>query len=123
MSKWKKSPLELQQQFLEMMTYFSVENRQMFGYPCCFVNGNMMSGLHEENWIVRLSEKDREKFQKTFSTRPFEPMKGRVMREYLVIPLEVRSKSSLLKEWLEASFSYVSSLPPKAPKKKKKKKA
>jgi hypothetical protein len=37
-----------------------VERRQMFGWPCCFVNGNLLAGLHRESMIFRLPEAERE---------------------------------------------------------------
>jgi hypothetical protein len=31
-----------------------VQRKQMFGYPCAYVNGNMVGGVHEDNIVVRL---------------------------------------------------------------------
>lgn len=123
MSRWKKSSFALQEQFRDFMEGYEVEHRKMFGYPCCFLNGNMMTGLHEENWIVRLSEEDRNAYQQRYQVAPFEPMEGKVMREYLVIPEEVRKNPVDLAEWMDASWRYVASLPPKQPKPRKKKKS
>jgi hypothetical protein len=50
---------------------------------------------------------------------PFEPMPGRVMKEYVVVPKEM-TKSSDLKTWIDKSLAYVSGLPPKRKKSKKK---
>lgn len=86
--KWKRSSEELKEKFLLSMKKFEeVEHKKMFGYPCCFFNGNMFTGLHEENWIVRLSEKDRQALQK-LGGQPFEPL-GRPMREYVMIPQDI----------------------------------
>ncbi len=51
----------------------------------------------------------------------FEPMKGRPMREYVVLPKEILNSPAILEEWIKKSLDFVSSLPPKKPKKKKRK--
>jgi hypothetical protein len=33
-----------------------LETRKMFGYPAGFIGGNMVTGLHQESWIVRLPD-------------------------------------------------------------------
>ena len=41
--KWKKSPPELVATFdAAIAGKPGVERRQMFGYPCAFLNGNML---------------------------------------------------------------------------------
>lgn len=112
----------------EMVSFFDViapgpeagvEKRKMFGYPCRFVNGNMFMGLHNNNMILRLAEKDRADFVK-LGGKPFEPMPGRVMKEYVVVPKEM-IKSRSLKAWIDRSLGYTSALPSKQKKAKKKK--
>jgi hypothetical protein len=50
--KWKKPPAALVEAFERAFLDFpDAERRQMFGCPCVFLNGNMVSGLHEESWI------------------------------------------------------------------------
>ena len=52
--------------------------------------------------------------------KPFEPMPGRIMKEYVLVPKEmIRSRG--LKAWIGRSLSYASALPPKQEKAKKKK--
>lgn len=122
MSNWKKSSPELIDAFYQALEGNPLlEMRKMFGYPCTFINGNMCTGLHEENWIVRLCEEDREILQSQYGAKPFAPMKGRVMREYLALPEEVKNTPSLLQKWLKKSIDFTSSLPLKLPKKKLKK--
>ena len=112
----------------EMVSFFDaiapaagagIEKREMFGYPCRFVNGNLFMGLHNNNMILRLPENDRADFVK-LGEKPFEPMPGRIMKEYVLVPKEmIRSRG--LKAWIDRSFSYASALPPKQKKAKKKK--
>jgi hypothetical protein len=59
----------------------------MFGCPVYFINNNMFAGLHQDNLFIRLSETDRERVFTTYEGMcPFEPMKGRTMKEYGGVP-------------------------------------
>ncbi|QVL57057.1 MAG: TfoX/Sxy family protein [Simkaniaceae bacterium] len=112
MGKWKKSSQELIDHFYETMESFDdIEMRKMFGYPCTFLNGNMLTGLHEENWILRLSEEDRLELSEKGGL-PFEPM-DRKMREYLLIPQNILKNRNQLNAWVQRAIDFVSSLPPK----------
>jgi len=112
----------------EMVSFFDaiapaagagIEKREMFGYPCRFVNGNLFMGLHNNNMILRLPENDRADFVK-LGGKPFEPMPGRIMKEYVLVPKEmIRSRG--LKVWIGRSLRFASALPPKQKKAKKKK--
>ena len=115
MGKWKKSSQELIDQFYDTLEAFeAAEMRKMFGYPCSFLNGNMFTGLHEENWVLRLSELDREEIKKQ-GAQPFVPM-GRTMKEYVLLPDVIKENSKDLQSWIQRSIEFVSSLPPKAKK-------
>jgi TfoX/Sxy family transcriptional regulator of competence genes len=112
MSKWKKSSGALVEKFHNCMDVFEeLEPRKMFGYLCRFLNGNMLTGLHEENWVLRLAEEDREEIQK-LGAKPFEPM-GRKMREYVLLPTEILVDEAQLKAWIKRSIAFVDTLPPK----------
>jgi hypothetical protein len=45
--------------------------------------------------------------------KTFEPMPGRAMKSYVVVPQAFYCNDELFREWLELSFGYSSSLPPK----------
>jgi len=114
MSKWKKSSPELIELFQTTMDAFEgIERRKMFGYPCSFMRGNMFTGLHEENWVLRLDEKGLEEIKKTWKALPFEPMEGKKMKQYVLLPKEMLCDSESLRNWINLSLQYVSSLPPK----------
>ena len=116
----EKAPAELVERFNEVIGRFpEVERRQMFGYPCGFVGGQMATGLHESTWIVRLPEADRADVLGLEGSRQFEPMSGRPMREYVVLPQAILDDTDALVPWLERSIAYVASLPPKPPKARK----
>lgn len=122
--EWRKSPRELIDRFIaETANLPGAESRKMFGYPCCFVNGNMFTGLHQESWIIRLPEVERNEIITTYGTTIFEAMPGRPMKEYVVLPAKIIDDDGLLNRWLVRSLSYAENLPKKVPKMKAAKKA
>ncbi len=117
--KWKKSPPALVALFSSVVPGAPAEQRKMFGYPAAFVNGNLFMALHQDSFILRLSK---EQTLKLKGAKPFEPMPGRKMKEYIVAPKAVVKDESALREWVGRSLEYVSSLPGKAKKKAEAKK-
>jgi len=116
MPKWAKAPEALVAQFERAIEGLSgVETRKMFGYPAAFMNGNMFSGLFQSSIILRLSESDRAACASRYGARPFEPMPGRPMREYIVLPDEIVGSAKALAEWLRKGHHHAASLPPKRP--------
>jgi TfoX/Sxy family transcriptional regulator of competence genes len=121
---WKNSPQALIDAFAAALPNDPrIDRRQMFGYPCAFVQGNMFTGLHEHRLLVRLPEAQRAELLQQAGATPFEPMPGRVMREYVVVPEAFLSKPQMLRSWIGSAFEYAASLPPKRPKKARTKKS
>ena len=85
--------------------------RPMFGNVAAFVNGNMFSGVFGEDVFVRLPEGDRAKVQ-AGGGGAFEPMPGRAMKEYVVLPSAWRSGRDGEK-WVRRSLEWAAELPPK----------
>ncbi|MDO8644175.1 MAG: hypothetical protein Q7S00_04310, partial [bacterium] len=74
-----------------------------------------------ESIFIRLSEKDRGELLAAFDeAAPFEPMPGHVMKEYMTLPEPVVTNNEIFYDWLERSWQYARSLPPKEKKVKKK---
>lgn len=120
--KWRKSPADLIDLFVSVLPDApNVERRQMFGYPCAFVNGNMFTGLHQEALIVRLSEEHRKRLIDEAGARQFEPIPGRPMREYVALPAAVLEDKQKLIDIIASAREFAASLPPrvKNPRKKK----
>ena len=118
--KWQKSSPKLVETFEQIVPKIeAVESRKMFGYPCAFKGGNMFMGLHQENLFLRLSEEDREEFLKLNQESRFEPMPGRILKEYVIVPSWMLEDSEQIGKWVRKSLNYVSSLPPKVKKKRK----
>ena len=100
-----------------------IEHRKMFGYPAAFIDGNLFAGLHQETLMVRLSEADRDRARSDLRAEAFEPMPGRGMREYMALPDHVVADPTELGKWVQRSIAYALSLPPKASKPRRKRKA
>jgi TfoX/Sxy family transcriptional regulator of competence genes len=96
----------------------SVSVRPMFGNLSAFVNGNMFMGVFGGDLFVRLSEADREAVLAA-GGGPFEPMPGRPMGDYVVVPADWQEDPSGTARWVDRSFEHASGLPPKQPKPKK----
>jgi len=94
------------------------DQRRMFGFPCAFVNGNMFAGLFQTGLFLRLSAPEREEFLRLEGATRFEPLTGRVMREYVTAPADMVRQPGVVAEWLRKAFNYASSLPAKTRKAK-----
>jgi TfoX/Sxy family transcriptional regulator of competence genes len=115
MPQWRPAPATLVRQFETAIAAVpGAELRNMFGYPAAFVRGHMVAGLFQEHLIVRLSPQDRAELASHPEARPFEPIPGRPMREYLIVPAAIRETPSELERWLARASGFVGSLPPKA---------
>ncbi len=92
--------------------------RPMFGNLSGFVNGNMFMGLLGNDLFLRLSDEDRVELLKIKGASTFEPMKGRPMKEYVVIPKTWRGQPEMMKSWVSQSLEWAKKLPQKKPKSK-----
>lgn len=97
----------------------NVAVRPMFGHTAAFVNGNMFLGVFGDRMLVRLAESDRTKLLAESGAGPFEPMAGRPMREYVLLPPDWQDDPSLARAWVSRSIGYAGSLPAKGKSKPK----
>jgi len=93
----------------------AVTTRPMFGNLSGFVNGNMFCGLFGEDLFVRVSDGDQAKIRK-LGGRPFEPMPGRAMTGYVVVPVGWQKKPDATRAWVITALSWSRALPAKASK-------
>ena len=96
-----------------------VSARPMFGNVAGFVNGNMFMGLFGNDLLVRLSDGDRAELLEEEATSILEPMKGRPMKEYVVIPQTWWDKPDRIGSWVARSLDWVAEMPEKKGQKKK----
>lgn len=116
MPSFTKSPPELIKRFASVADAFpDAERRQMFGYPCLFVGGSMVTGLFDESWFVRLGEPERSELLAMDGAGPFAPMPGRPISGYFVLPESVLVAEPDLQAWVGRALAFGRSLPPKVP--------
>jgi TfoX/Sxy family transcriptional regulator of competence genes len=117
--QWKKTPPELAAKFDKAAPKDpKVVRKPMFGYPALFLNGNMFAGTFQDKIVARLDEADRLRATKA-GAKPFEPMPGRPMKEYVVVPAADVAKPAALAKWIEQARTYAVTLPVKTKSAKK----
>jgi hypothetical protein len=113
-TSWQKAPPGLVEAFAALVARRpELASRTMFGYPAAFVGGHLTTALHEDRWIVRLPVEGRSELLATPGSAPFEPMPGRPMKEYVVLPAAVAADPAALDTWVDRAIAHVRTLPPK----------
>ena len=70
-----------------------------------FINSNLFIGAHQDDLFLRLAPVDREEVHANYDTiKPFEPVPGRMMKEYVVIPLDIYANPPVFQELLTKSI-------------------
>ena len=99
------------------------EVKPMFGNLAGFVNGNMFCGLFGSDVGVRLDESARTELMAIDGAGPFGPP-DRPMKEYVTLPPAWRAAGDdeQILAWVERALAHTATMPPKAAKKRAKKK-
>jgi TfoX/Sxy family transcriptional regulator of competence genes len=117
--EWTPSPPSLVRSFENATKNLrGVERRKMFGYPAVFVNGNMFAGLMRDSMVMKLGDAHLGRLLALPGAKPFAAMKGRVMRQWAVVPPAMLKDAAALKGWLGKAKAFCASLPPKKAKAK-----
>jgi TfoX/Sxy family transcriptional regulator of competence genes len=87
--------------------------RPMFGNISAFVNGNMFFGVFGNDLFVRLSAEEQTELLKKKGTSNLEPMKGRPMKDYIVMPRAWKDEKQTMRNWISKSLDWSAKLPPK----------
>ena len=90
--------------------------RPMFGNLSAFVNGNMFFGLFGDELFVRLPVQDLSLLKEKGASN-LEPMKGRPMKDYVVMPSSGKEEPETVRAWVSKSLAWSSRLPAKKTKK------
>ena len=113
MPSFDKSPPGLVERFGAVLErYPDAERKKMFGYPAAFVGGNMATGLFADQWVVRLPE-DEIGPAKAGGAGSFEPMPGKPMKAFVVIPAADVDDDAAISAWVERGLALARSMPPK----------
>ncbi len=116
MPGFAKSPPELIERFHDVTADVpGAEHKLMFGYPALFVGGNMVSGLYESTWFVRLGDPERAELLAIDGAGPVEIMPGRAMAGYVALPASIVGGPAA-RTWVERAVAYGRTLPPKSAK-------
>ncbi|MEP6639424.1 MAG: TfoX/Sxy family protein [Chloroflexota bacterium] len=117
MPDFSKSPPELVERFDAVAADFpDAQRRLMFGYPSLTVGGNMVTGLFQSSWNVRLGSAELTEALALDGAAPFEPMPGRPMTGYALLPPAVVADDAAIRYWVGRAIAYGASLPPKTAK-------
>jgi len=120
MPKMQKSPPELVARFDAIAADFPRATRRLtFGYPCLYVGGNMITGLFEDRWHVKLGPEERHELEAIPGAMPFEPMPGRPMTGFTLMPRSIVDDDDEIHRWVGRAVDFGTTLPPKVPKAKK----
>ena len=85
--------------------------------PYTSANGYMFSLMNKEaEFGIRLSKESQDKFNAEHGTGPFKSH-GATMRDYIHVPNKLMEDQDLMRSYLNESFDFVMSLPPKITKK------
>jgi TfoX/Sxy family transcriptional regulator of competence genes len=115
---WKKSPPELIATFEKAKPKDpAVQQRPMFGYPAFFLNGKMFAGTFQEKIVVKFGDDRSVPGAKT--AKGFEPMPGRPMTGFVVVPETVVKSPAKLRTWIDHAHAYAKTQPAKKPPPKK----
>ena len=109
---WEKTPTEILAAFdAAAPDDPRVERRPMFGYRALFLGGNMFAGTYQDKVVVRFGEE--RTIAGATTAKTFEPMPGRPMKEYVVVPDVVVKSPAKLRAWVDKAHAYAKKLPAK----------
>jgi TfoX/Sxy family transcriptional regulator of competence genes len=90
----------------------TVTTRPMFGNLAAFAGDQMFFGLFGDALFVRLGDDERAALMAEGASQ-LEPMPGRPMREYVVLPPAMVDDEQQARAWIQRSLTYAAGLPPK----------
>jgi TfoX/Sxy family transcriptional regulator of competence genes len=116
--KIPKPPAALVELFDAVLARTPGERELLFGCPSGFLGGNLFCGLFGSAMFVRLGEEDRAALLKLDGASVFDPMGGRPMKEYVVLPPEIAEDEREAARWAQRAADYAAALPAKTKAKK-----
>ena len=111
---------EVAEQLASLVKGFECQKKPMFGHEVYWINGNMFAGVFQDEIWIRLSRDDQADFFELYDdAKLFEPMAGRAMKDYVVLPESVLADPEAANGWVEKAYKFTVTLPEKKPKAKK----
>lgn len=96
-------------------TAAGVTVKPMFGHQAAFVDGTMFLGVFADRVLVRLPPPLRDALLAQDGAEPFDPMGGRPMKEYVLLPADWIDQPQLAETWVQHALAYARTLPKKKP--------
>src|SRR5262249_55895535 len=117
---WKKSSDIAVKRFIEALPEVAQGGRRkMFGSEACFVNGGFWAGMYQDDVVIKLPAEVKEAQRELSHAKPFDPMGGRPMKSWWVVPRVVSESPKALSGLLTSTFAVVAMGAPKKVKKAK----
>jgi len=108
-----ESPPEIMARFGELAALApGADRREVFGHLSCVLHGNMFMGLYEGSLVLRLAEPDRTEFLRRYGGGLFEPLPGRAVKEFVVVPPALVGTGEI-EDWVRRSLAYTEQLAPR----------
>ncbi len=115
--EWRKPSPELTRTLEEALLGVPCRSRPMFGCPAFFAGDHMFAGVYGDDLFVRASGETLAALRARYpDARAFEPIPGRRMKEYLVLPGDAVEDRVALVRILGDAFLQAAARPPKPPK-------
>jgi hypothetical protein len=90
----------------------NIEEKEMFGCICFFLNGNALAGVWKDGLIARLGSDEGEVALREPHVRAFD-ITGRPMRNWVVVEPEGVEDDDQLNGWIQRAMMFVGKLPRK----------
>jgi TfoX/Sxy family transcriptional regulator of competence genes len=95
-----------------VMKWKNCSKKKMFGGTGYLIDGNMVAGIQQNYYILRLGEKNANTAIKLSKIEPFN-ITGRAMKGWVMAEEEAFSDKNDLVKWLNKAKQYVETLPKK----------
>jgi TfoX/Sxy family transcriptional regulator of competence genes len=102
---WKKNSPEAVERFDEYVAVPGARRNVMFGCPIYLLRGQRYASLHQDRVVLRLSPKDAAQLISE-GGRPFEPFKGRLVKDRVTVPEAIAASPRSLRVWVRKAVRH-----------------
>jgi TfoX/Sxy family transcriptional regulator of competence genes len=101
---WKKNSPDVVPRFDELVAAPGA-SRKMLGCPIYVLGGQRYASLHQNRVVLRLSVKDAAQLIAK-GGRPFEPFKGRPVKDRVTVPETIVANARALRGWVRRAVRH-----------------